>query len=242
MVVRLAKSTGKAGRKGPSGAAFSSEKESSASRGDFSEGQQSSAASPTAVVEGVDEEAFWGAQKKRQFRRLEEVRRYFEEAEAAAASFEIGDEVVYTLGNWTQLLAPELRERVAAAQSIMAGILQDPGVCLGFMFCAETTAGASARRKGVGLFLRLRYQLAASSATSPFPPPTWRTSTPRSRSTTTQSREWRSQTLQREKGLRGRSQDWELSTEVVADSSAPATTRSLCARYPCVRVGLLRSK
>ncbi|CDJ65885.1 1-O-acylceramide synthase, putative [Eimeria necatrix] len=38
------------------------------------------------------------------------------------------NEVVYTLGNWTTLLEPELRARAETARERMKGVLEDPGV------------------------------------------------------------------------------------------------------------------
>ncbi|CDI74754.1 1-O-acylceramide synthase, putative [Eimeria praecox] len=45
-----------------------------------------------------------------------------------AAEAEDFEEVIYTLGNWTTLLEPELRVRAETARKHMQGILKDPGV------------------------------------------------------------------------------------------------------------------
>lgn len=42
------------------------------------------------------------------------------------------NEVVYTLGNWTTLLEPELRARAETARERMKGVLEDPGVSIRF--------------------------------------------------------------------------------------------------------------
>lgn len=66
--------------------------------------------------------------------RAEQVRRYAQrEAKEMAeleklAAAQGAEEVIYTLGNWTTLLEPELRARALAAQERMQGILKDPGV------------------------------------------------------------------------------------------------------------------
>ncbi|CDJ51899.1 1-O-acylceramide synthase, putative [Eimeria brunetti] len=69
-------------------------------------------------------------------RRAAQVHRYAAEARermetvdhlAAEAAGEM-DEVIYTLGNWTTLLPPELRVRAETARGHMQGILKDPGV------------------------------------------------------------------------------------------------------------------
>ncbi|XP_026192880.1 phospholipid--sterol O-acyltransferase [Cyclospora cayetanensis] len=52
------------------------------------------------------------------------------------------EEIVYTLGNWTVLLDPELRTRANAALQHMEGVLQDPGVptrCIWSVFAFPST-------------------------------------------------------------------------------------------------------
>lgn len=68
--------------------------------------------------------------------RTQQVRHYAAEAQERMAGIkhllaeeaEDLEEVVYTLGNWTALLPPELRLRAETAKQHMQGILKDPGV------------------------------------------------------------------------------------------------------------------
>lgn len=66
--------------------------------------------------------------------RTQQVQQYAAEQQKRLAEVELPEavpdlqEVIYTLGNWTTLLEPELRTRAAAAIERMRGVLNDPGV------------------------------------------------------------------------------------------------------------------
>ncbi|KAL8441697.1 hypothetical protein Emag_006953 [Eimeria magna] len=64
--------------------------------------------------------------------RLGHVYRYSleerERLEAAREIFKGAEEVVYTLGNWTDVLDADIRSRAAVAAEHMEGVLKDPGV------------------------------------------------------------------------------------------------------------------
>lgn len=64
-------------------------------------------------------------QQVQQYHAGEQLRKA--EVERLAAVEDV-EEVIYTLGNWTTLLDPELRTRAAAAAERMQGVLKDPGV------------------------------------------------------------------------------------------------------------------
>ncbi|KAL8434096.1 hypothetical protein ACSSS7_003401 [Eimeria intestinalis] len=57
-------------------------------------------------------------------------------------TMEGAEEVVYTLGNWTDVLDADIRSRVAVAAERMQGVLKDPGVptrCVWSMFATPST-------------------------------------------------------------------------------------------------------
>lgn len=82
------------------------------------------------------EELVQNATIKQIAQRTLQVQRYGTEAQESmeaishmmAEAAEDFEEVVYTLGNWTMLLEPELRVRAETARERMQGILKDPGV------------------------------------------------------------------------------------------------------------------
>ncbi|KAL8270448.1 hypothetical protein Esti_005677 [Eimeria stiedai] len=96
--------------------------------------------------------------------RLGHVYRYSvkegERLAAARETLEGAEEVVYTLGNWTDVLDMDIRSRVAVAAERMQGVLKDPGVptrCVWSTFAFPSTdvsyiyAGTDLSRKPVAV-------------------------------------------------------------------------------------------
>ncbi|CDJ59051.1 1-O-acylceramide synthase, putative [Eimeria maxima] len=112
------------------------------------------------------EELVQNATIKQIAQRTLQVQRYGTEAQESmeaishmmAEAAEDFEEVVYTLGNWTMLLEPELRVRAETARERMQGILKDPGVptrCIWSVFSFPSTdvgyiyAGTDLSRKPI---------------------------------------------------------------------------------------------